>query len=76
MSPWWTGHAPKGYVLIATVQVNPTARNEGENPCHLHGGFGEHAMADGEPSTMANTDMAFKATSFVTKSTEAKHGIS
>ena len=56
----------------------PIRRREtkGKVPHHLHSGAGEPAMTGGEPNTTASAGMAFPTTSFETKSTEAKLGIS
>ena len=67
---------PKGYVLIMTVQVNPTVRNERENPRRLHRDSGEAPMAGGETSSTTNADTAFRTTPLETNSTGMKYRLS
>ena len=66
----------KGYVLILAVHVNPTARNEQDNPRHLHCVSSEPAMASGEPSATTNAGMAFRTTPDQIEHIEMKYRLS
>lgn len=74
--PWRTDMTPKGYVLILAVRVDPTVRNEGENPYRLHSGSDEPTMAGSDLNTTANADTMFLTTLLETNSTEMKHRLS